>query len=168
MDRRFSFDTSCVLGGRGAMWALVSLLLISGSGPALAVPVVSLFWRTEGATSTNIVVSGVLEEEIVADVVLMLDAGDDSRGVFLSLIWDEDGQDELDLIRFVRGQPTPAPRPRPPPSPSLGSPASASRPALAAPVLFSENIFRIPKIWKIPFSQKCVCSKNKIFCLRLF
>lgn len=79
--------------------AWVTALLCCASS-AEAVPVVALEWRTPSASSTTISVSGTIEEEIVADIVLRLDAGDDSRGLFISFLWDEDGQDELDLIGF--------------------------------------------------------------------
>lgn len=79
--------------------AWVTVLLCCASS-AEAVPVLALLWRTPSASSTAISVSGTVEEEIVADIVLRLDAGDDSRGLFVSFLWDEDGQDELDLIGF--------------------------------------------------------------------
>jgi hypothetical protein len=77
----------------------IAALLLWGA-PALAVPIVAMQWRTGTGSSARIEVSGTLEQEIVADVVLMLDAGDDSRGIFLSVLWDDDGQDELDLVGF--------------------------------------------------------------------
>ena len=90
---------SCPLGARAKGWGAVLLLLVLAS-PAQAIPVIAMMWRTADGSSAEIVVSQLVVEEIVADVVLRLDAGDEARGAFLSFIWDVDGQDELDLVGF--------------------------------------------------------------------
>jgi len=71
---------------------LLSLL----TSPALAIPTLSLVWQETGTTSID--VSSTFEQTIVADVVLDLQAGDESWGAFVSFVFDEDLGDELDFV----------------------------------------------------------------------